>query len=149
MIGRTVTARVERVLWRRPNAPEPPRRFRFNDWGWSGDLENKRPLRVCGVTRMKLGRRYLAPVARQHGEWFPFPETRLRLRGDLVVGAWTAAMPRLAPGPAGRLVSTRPRGRTALPYAPWCSTPRAARRTAGRPFTATATGSGVESTGFP
>ena len=81
-----MTARVERVLWRRPNAPEPPRRFRFNDWGWSGDLENKRPLRVCGVTRMKLGRRYLAPVARQHGEWFPFPETRLRLRGDLVVG---------------------------------------------------------------
>jgi hypothetical protein len=35
---------------------------------------------------MELGRRYLAPIARSHGEWFPFPETRLRLRGDLVVG---------------------------------------------------------------
>ena len=86
LIGRTVTARVERVLWRRPNAPEPPRRFRFSDWGWSGDLENKRPLRICGITRMEVGRRYLAPMARSHGEWFPFPETRLKLRGDLVIG---------------------------------------------------------------
>jgi hypothetical protein len=39
LIGRRVTVRVERVLWRRPNAPDPPRRFRFSDLGWTGTLE--------------------------------------------------------------------------------------------------------------
>src|SRR6187401_1397309 len=29
LIGRNVDVRVEHVLWRRPHAPEPPRRFRF------------------------------------------------------------------------------------------------------------------------
>jgi hypothetical protein len=86
MIGRRVTVRVERVLWRRPHAPEPPRRFSFTDLGWTGTLEHRRPLVVCGETRMVLGRRYLAPVVRYRGTWFPFFATRLRLRGDLVVG---------------------------------------------------------------
>ncbi|HEX6653881.1 MAG TPA: hypothetical protein VF072_14135, partial [Thermoleophilaceae bacterium] len=40
----------------------------------------------CGATRMEIGRRYLAPVARDHGVWFPFGGVRLRLRGNLVVG---------------------------------------------------------------
>ena len=86
LIGRYVTVRVERVLWRRPNAPKPPRRFRFNDFGWTGTLEDRRPFVGCGATRMEVGRRYLAPVVRDHGDWYPFPGTRLRLRGDLVVG---------------------------------------------------------------
>ena len=78
--------KVERVLWRRPNAPEPPRRFRFGDWGWWGTLENRTPIRPCGETRMVIGRRYLAPIVRHNGTWYPFFPTRLRLRGDLVVG---------------------------------------------------------------
>jgi len=86
LIGRTVTVRVERVLWRRPNAPEPPKRFRFHDLGWGGTLRKRQPLVVCGQTRMKLGRRYLAPIVGSHGTWYPFFPTRLRLRGDLVVG---------------------------------------------------------------
>jgi hypothetical protein len=86
LIGRRVTVRVERVLWRRPNAPDPPRRFRFSDLGWTGTLENRRPLVGCGATRMKLGRRYLAPIVRGNGEWYPFLGTRLRMRGNLVVG---------------------------------------------------------------
>ena len=86
LIGRYVTVRVERVLWRRPHAPDPPRRFRFNDFGWSGTPDNPRPFRGCGATRMVVGRRYLAPIARDHGEWFPFGSTRLRLRGSLAVG---------------------------------------------------------------
>jgi hypothetical protein len=86
-IGRVVTVRVERVLWRRPKAPEPPRSFRFSDWGWFGTLENRKPARVCGVTRMELGRRYLAPVARlRNGTWYPFDEVRLRIDGRRVVG---------------------------------------------------------------
>src|SRR5687767_3186244 len=40
LIGRHVTVKVQRVLWRRPHAPEPPRRFKFSDLGWSGTLEN-------------------------------------------------------------------------------------------------------------
>jgi hypothetical protein len=63
-IGRVVTVRVERVLWRRPKAPQPPRNFRFTDWGWFGSLEERVPARVCGRTRMEIGRRYLAPLAR-------------------------------------------------------------------------------------
>jgi hypothetical protein len=86
LIGRRVTVRVERILWRRPNAPQPPRRFRFGDWGWTGTLENRRPLRPCGETRTEVGTRYLAPIARQHGVWFPFSTTRLRLEGHRVVG---------------------------------------------------------------
>jgi hypothetical protein len=86
LIGRDVTVRVERVLWRRPHAPKPPRRFAFSDFGWTGTLEHRRPWSGCRATRMELGRRYLAPVVRDHGEWYPFPATRLRLRGDLVVG---------------------------------------------------------------
>jgi hypothetical protein len=93
LIGRKVTARVERILWRRPNAPEPPRRFRFGDLGWTGTLENRRPLVICDETRMELGRRYLAPIARQHGVWFPFSPTRLRLEGDRVVGGVDAGEP--------------------------------------------------------
>jgi hypothetical protein len=86
LIGRQVTVRIQRVLWRRPHAPEPPRRFRFSDIGWTGTLENRRPWVVCGETRMVLGRRYLAPIVRHNGAWYPFFPTRLRLRGDLVVG---------------------------------------------------------------
>jgi len=86
LIGRHVAVKVERVLWRRPNAPEPPRRFRFGDWGWWGTLDDRRPIRPCGETRMVIGRRYLAPIVRHNGTWYPFFPTRLRLRGDLVVG---------------------------------------------------------------
>jgi hypothetical protein len=93
LIARHVTVRVERILWRRPNAPEPPRRFRFGDWGWTGTLENRRPIRACRETRMVLGRRYLAPIVRHHGTWYPFFPTRLRLRGNLVVGGVDAGEP--------------------------------------------------------
>jgi hypothetical protein len=86
LIGRTVTFKVERVLWRRPHATEPPRRARFSDLGWTGTLEHRTPLMGCGETRMVIGRRYLAPIVRHDGTWYPFFPTRLRLRGDLVVG---------------------------------------------------------------
>jgi hypothetical protein len=85
-IGRRVDVRVERILWRRPNAPEPPRSFTYNDLGWSGTLKHRTPLLGCRQARLKLGRRYLAPIVRDHGTWYPFFTTRLRLRGDLVVG---------------------------------------------------------------
>src|SRR5215212_654871 len=93
LIGRTVTFKVERVLGRRPKAPEPPRRARFSDLGWAGTLDHRRPLAMCGETRMVIGRRYLAPIVRHAGTWYPFYPTRLRLRGDLVVGGVDAGEP--------------------------------------------------------
>jgi hypothetical protein len=93
LIGRRVTVRVERVLWRRPQAPQPPQRFAFSDLGWTGTLRNRRPLVACAATRVELGRRYLAPLARDRGEWFPFLGTRLLLRGNLVVGGVDAGEP--------------------------------------------------------
>src|SRR5215212_2480177 len=86
LIGRQVTIHVERILWRRPHASDPPRRFRFGDLGWTGTLEHRKPWLGCGETRIELGRRYLAPIVRHGGTWYPFFPTRLRLRGDLVVG---------------------------------------------------------------
>jgi hypothetical protein len=87
VIGRKVTVRVEEVLWRRPKAPAPPATFRFSDWGWFGTLENRVPARICGLTRMAIGTRYLAPIARLRGAtWYPFSEVRLRLDGAMVVG---------------------------------------------------------------
>src|SRR5687768_6053516 len=47
LIGRTVTMRVERVLWRRPHAPKPPETARFGDLGWWGEPESRVPMRGC------------------------------------------------------------------------------------------------------
>jgi hypothetical protein len=86
LIPRVVTMRVERVLWRRPNSPRPPATSRYTDFGWWGELDDRVPMRICGDTRMELGRRYLAPIVRQNGTWYPFFSVRLLLDGDLVVG---------------------------------------------------------------
>jgi hypothetical protein len=85
-ITRRVEVEVGRTFWRRPGAPRAPRSFRFIDWGWWGDLDDKRPARVCGGTRLEVGRRYLAPLVRWHGDWFPADTARLLLFDDLVVG---------------------------------------------------------------
>jgi hypothetical protein len=96
-IGRTVTVEVERTLWRRPGAPRAPARVRFGDWGWWGEPGHKRPTRVCGVTRLEVGRTYLAPLARIRGRvWVPSDDSRLRLRGDLVVGGVDGGEPSFA-----------------------------------------------------
>jgi hypothetical protein len=94
LIGRRVDARIERVLWRRPRAPGPPRTFTFSDYGWTGTLKHRRPWHACNATRMEIGRRYLAPVARlADGVWYPLDQARLRLRGDRVVGGVDAGEP--------------------------------------------------------
>jgi hypothetical protein len=86
LIGRRVTFRVERVLWRRPHAPRPPATARFNDLGWWGEPDDRVPMYVCGETRMELGRRYLAPIVRHNGAWYPVFTARLLVEGDRVVG---------------------------------------------------------------
>lgn len=127
MIGRVVTVRVERVLWRRPKAPAPPSSFRFSDWGWFGTLENRVPARVCDITRMEIGTRYLAPIARlPRNTWYPFEEVRLRLDGDLVVGGVDGGEPSHAHNAlSGRSVGSAVRmvART-MPYRAVVSDPR-------------------------
>ena len=119
LIGRKVDVRVERVLWRRPHAPAPPAAFSFSDYGWTGTPKRKRPWRACDATRMELGRRYLAPVARlEDGVWYPLDQARLRLRGNRVVGGVDAGEPTHGHRAlAGRTVrgATRTLART-LPY---------------------------------
>ena len=124
LIGRRVTVKVERTFWRRPGAPRAPERFRLSDWGWSGDLDHKVPIRVCGGARLEVGRRYLAPIASYHGAWFPTDDARLRLRRDLVVGGVDGGEPTFAHqelagrrvGQAARLVARTVPYRAALEH---------------------------------
>jgi len=96
LIGRTVTVEVERTLWRRPGAPSAPARFRFSDWGWWGDLDHKRPTRIPGATRLRVGHRYLAAIARWHGTWLAHEQVRLLLKGGLLVGGVDCGEPSFA-----------------------------------------------------
>jgi hypothetical protein len=96
LIGRTVTVEVERTLWRRPGAASAPARFRFSDSGWWGDLGHKRPTRIPGVTRLRVGHRYLAAIARWHGTWLAHEQVRLSLKGRLVVGGVDCGEPSFA-----------------------------------------------------
>jgi hypothetical protein len=116
-IGRRVTVRVERRLWRRRGASAAPDTFRFVDYGWVGTIEDRRPARACGGARLELGRRYLAPLVRHRGEWFPFGDGRLVLDRDLVVGGVDVGEPSLAhhalagrriEGAAAIVAATRP-----------------------------------------
>lgn len=91
-----VTVRVERIVWRRPNSPVPPSEFRLSDWGWAGSFGERAAIRVCGGTRLAIGRRYLAPLSRLYGTWYPFEEVRLRLEGERVVGGVDRGEPNIA-----------------------------------------------------
>jgi hypothetical protein len=86
-VGRHVTVRVERTLWRRAGAERAPRRFELVDFGWWQERDGSlRPVAACGETRLAVGRRYLAIVGRHRTRWFPATTGRLRLRGSLVAG---------------------------------------------------------------
>lgn len=79
LIGRQVTVRVERTLWRRDGAPRAPRTLRFGVWGWmqenDQDPDSRRIKLVSeGTTRMEAGRSYLAVLVRSRGEWFPLTD---------------------------------------------------------------------------
>ena len=84
-IGRTVEIRVERTFWRRRGAPRAPKLFRQADWGWCRTSEGRVPFLLDAVTRLRPGRRYLAPLTRYRG-WGALSDARLRLRGGRVIG---------------------------------------------------------------
>lgn len=94
-IGRTVEIRVERTMWRRRGAPSAPKRFRQADWGWCQTPEGRLPFLVDTVTRLRPGRRYLAPLTRYRG-WGALSDARLRLRGGRVMGGVDSGDPTFA-----------------------------------------------------
>jgi hypothetical protein len=80
LVGREVTVRVERTLWRRAGAPRAGRVLRFGVWGWMYDDDqdpqsSRAKLVAEGTTRMEVGRRYLAVLVRRRGDWGPLRDS--------------------------------------------------------------------------
>ena len=80
LVGRKVTVRIERTLWRRAGAPHAARELRFGVWGWMYDDDqnpqsSRAELVAEGTTRMEVGRRYLAVLVRWRGHWMPLRDS--------------------------------------------------------------------------
>jgi hypothetical protein len=80
LVGREVTVKVERTLWRRAGAPRAGRVLRFGVWGWmyddDQDPQSSRAALVAeGTTRLEVGRRYLAVLVRRRGDWMPLRDS--------------------------------------------------------------------------
>ena len=80
LVGREVTVRVERTLWRRAGAPRAGRVLHFGVWGWMYDDDqnpqsSRAELVAESTTRIEVGRRYLAVLARRRGEWMPLRDS--------------------------------------------------------------------------
>jgi hypothetical protein len=124
LIGRRVTVRVERTLWRREGAPKAPATLRFGVAGWmqedDQDPDSRRTKLVSeGAPWMEAGRRYLVVLVRSEDEWFPLTDQAvMTLAGDEVTSEVVAGDP--SPGAAAvrgmtvaeaaRLVASTPPG---------------------------------------
>jgi len=80
LVGREVTVRVERTLWRRTGVPRAGRVLHFGVWGWMYDDDqdphsSRAELVAEGTTRMEVGRRYLAVLVRWRGGWMPLRDS--------------------------------------------------------------------------
>ena len=111
LIGRTITIRVDRTLWRRAGAHALRGRTRIQAWGWMMESDQvpdspRRPIVVEGAPRMEAGRRYLAVLVRSHGEWSPLTDGAVMTVDDS--GVVTSAVPAGDPVPGAAAL----RGRT-------------------------------------
>lgn len=71
-IGRDVTIKIERTLWRRDEAPEPPKSFSLLVTGWVVVDGKKHDFQVTRGSRIEPNHRYIMPLARfPSGEWYP------------------------------------------------------------------------------
>jgi hypothetical protein len=95
-IGRQVTLGVERTYWRRDGAPTAPAEFVMNDWGWCQTPQGRVPMLLPRVTRLRVGRTYLAPITRYRDAWSALDDGRLRLRGTRVAGGVDYGRPTFA-----------------------------------------------------
>lgn len=72
LVGRTLTAEVEAIVWQHPQAARPPNEFRFDSLPWALENGEKRPMAFAGAVRPEVGGRYLVVVADLAGEgWIP------------------------------------------------------------------------------
>jgi hypothetical protein len=76
LVGRDVTLRVDRVVWRAAGAPALPQTLHMTALGWVLVDGQRRELVEQDAPRVAVGEHYVAPVARveddpQHPEWWP------------------------------------------------------------------------------
>jgi hypothetical protein len=76
LVGRDVTLRVDRVLWRAAGAPALPQAVHMTALGWVLVDGKRRDLVEDDAPRVAVGEQYVAPLARveddaQHPEWWP------------------------------------------------------------------------------
>jgi hypothetical protein len=76
LIGRDVTLRVDKILWRAAGAPALPQILRMTALGWVLVDGQRRELVEQDAPRVAVGEQYVAPLARieddpQHPEWWP------------------------------------------------------------------------------
>jgi hypothetical protein len=95
-VGRRVGIRIERTLWRRPDARRASPGLTIDDWGWCETSGGRFPLIPSGVTRLRVGSRYLTPLTFFRGEWTSLDDGRLvlrrgRLEGEVQLGEPTFA----------------------------------------------------------
>lgn len=63
VIMRTITFRVERTLWSRPDAPTAPKQLTALWWGWLLRDGKRTPFIVHGAPAVFLGAQYVMPIA--------------------------------------------------------------------------------------
>ena len=96
-LGRAVTLRVGRTLWRRPGAPEAPGTIRVITYGWVLEDGVRHEFAGWGGPRLEVGARYLAPLVRaprDGAEWTPLSvESTLPLDGGTITTAGVVGRP--------------------------------------------------------
>jgi hypothetical protein len=97
-VGRIVTLRIEKTIWRREGAPSAGRAVRVVTWGWAVD-EERRPVAASGGPRLEVGARYVTALVRapRDGvEWTPLADdSTLPLDGDVITTAGILGVPSL------------------------------------------------------
>jgi hypothetical protein len=75
LIGRTVTLRVDRVLWSSPGAAQPaPKKWEYSASGWTftgGDPDDRTKMGVRGAPRVEVGHRYVMALDWEHARCSP------------------------------------------------------------------------------
>lgn len=91
-ITRSVTVRVDDVLWSRKRAPELPDEFSYFAWGWTYDGDHRTEASPWGFPRVEEGHTYVMPIARfsdphgRHPRWSPFADSGVLPYDDGVLG---------------------------------------------------------------
>jgi hypothetical protein len=76
LVGRDVTLRIDRIVWRAPRAPAMPQVIHMTALGWALVDGRRRALVEDHAPRVAVGEQYVAPVVRveddpRHPEWWP------------------------------------------------------------------------------